>query len=354
MRSTGLCALLLGLTAAASAAAIASDAVDTALKVAVVAPEDDDHFAWAAARQLVLDAAGKGIALTVAPAPLAGTSGTDLDLLVMPVRSLATQVPAFEVLELPFFYPSLAAVRFDLDGALGQRLDAEASRRGWKIAAFWDEGMHILSGLKRYDRVRNLKAREFLITRPDPVAERQFRYWKADPRRIDPEDREAVLRECLIASRAVTLQEVQREQLYRVHLALSITNHRYEGWVVIVPLERWKGLDAQTREALEGILRQTTEWQRRDAEERGSAARAELKRLGMTIYEVDADEREAFRAALPDWSSLLSEQLSEETRRELVALALAGTTAFASAASGPAASNPGDHPAPDSGGRQEE
>lgn len=341
--------LLLWVTVAASASAFALEPAAGSLRVAVVAPPEQDHVAWAAARQLVLDAAGEGVGLTVEPAPLTDAPGESPGLLIMPVRSLAARVPALQILELPFFYASLDELRHKLDGALGKRLAADAAERGWKLVAIWDEGMHILSGLKRYDRARNLKAREFLITRPDPVAERQFRYWKADARRIDPRDRDRVLRECLIASRATTLQELLREQLYRVHLSVSLTNHRFEGWVVIAPLERWNQFPRQRRQALEAAIRATTAWQRRYAAEREAAALAELKQRGMRIHEVDAVEREAFRAALPDWSELLSDELSEETKRELIRLALAGTAAPVSAAA-PAGTNPGTGAAPGSKG----
>ena len=344
MYRTRLGALLLILITAASAAVVSPDADSEPVRLAIAGPEDELHFAWAAARELTRLAAEKGIEVEVEPAPLAGSSEITWDLMLMPVRSLATQVPALEVLELPFFYPSLAAVHANLDGALGERLDTEASQRGWKILAFWDEGMHILSGLKRFDRVRNLKAREFLITRPDPIAERQLRYWKADARRIQPENREAVLRECLIASRATTLQEVMREQLYRVHLAMSLSYHRYEGWVVVAPLERWMQLPTSRRAAIEAALTEIRAWQRRDTEQREAAALAELKTRGMTLYDLDAAEREAFAAALPDRAELMSNTLSPAQKRELIDLASAGTAAFVAAAGPPGAQPAGAAP----------
>lgn len=350
VRSTRLNVFLSWLLAAAPAAAIAYEADTTPLRVALAAPTEEGHFAWGAGRELERVAADKGVLLNIGPAPLTDASNPDWDLMILPVRSLATQVPALEILELPFFYPSLAAVRSNLDGALGKRLAADAGTRGWQILAFWDEGMHIMSGLKRFDRVRNLKAREFLITRSDPVAERQFGYWKADARRIASENREAVLRECLIASRATTLQEVMREQLYRVHLSMSLTNHRYEGWLVIAPVGRWKELDPPTREAIERALKTTKAWQRHDADARAGDALAELKRLGMTIHEVDEVERAAFRAALPDWAELLSDDLSAQQKRELIELVSTGTTAFVS--TGPAAAQPGTAAPPDSEGHQ--
>jgi TRAP-type C4-dicarboxylate transport system substrate-binding protein len=270
----------------------------------------------------------------------------------MPVRSLATQVPALQVLELPLLFPSIESVHPAVDGELGALLAREARARGWEILAWWDEGMHVLSGLKRYDRVRNLKIREFLVTRPDPVAEKQFDYWKAYTRRIDPQDREAVLRECLIASRAATLQEIVREQLYRVHLAVSLSNHRYEGWVVVAPGDRWAGLDGQTRQQLQAALATTTAWQRADARQREAAALAELQRMGMTIYEVDEAERAAFRQPLPDLAGLLPDTLDAQTRKALVRLASAGAAAVAGPATGTAAAQPRGDPAPDADARQ--
>ena len=299
------------------------------VRVAVVAPSDQDHLAWDGARRLRETAQGSGLEVAVETAALIHPDESLPDLFVMPVRSLASQVPALQVLELPFFYTSMGAVHGALDSGLGDYLTEEAREHGWEILAYWDEGLHILSAVKSYDRVGNLKGREFLITRPDPVAAKQFRYWKATARRIDPQDREMVLSECLIAGRAATLQEVVHEQLYRVHLSLSLTNHRYEGWVVVAAAGRWSDLDAATRQRLKAALRETTVWQRNDAQAREAAALAELQRRGMTIYELDAEEREAFRKALPNYAELLTDELDAQQKRELIELASTGAAAVA-------------------------
>jgi hypothetical protein len=205
MRPVALIGIFWLFAAVAQATAAAVSGPDP-LQLAVVAPPGDDHLARAAARRLQQVAAEDNLSLVVETASLTEGPGSVPDLFLMPVRSLATQVPALQVLELPLLFPSIESVHPAVDGELGALLAREARARGWEILAWWDEGMHVLSGLKRYDRVRN---------------EKQFDYWKAYTRRIDPQDREAVLRECLIASRAATLQEIVREQLYRVHLSIS-------------------------------------------------------------------------------------------------------------------------------------
>jgi C4-dicarboxylate-binding protein DctP len=343
MRPAGLFGIIWLLMAVVEATAANLPHSDP-LQLAVVAPSGDDHFAWSTAARLQQLAREEGVELAVRMASVTAARDAVPDLFVMPVRSLATQVAALQVLELPFFYPSTEAVHQAVDGSLGAFLARESRVRGWEILAYWDEGMHVLSGLKRYDRVRNLKVREFLVTRPDPVAEKQFQYWKAYARRIDPQDRQTVLRECMIASRATTLQETVREELYRVHLTVSLTNHRYEGWVVVAPRERWTRLDDQTRKKLKAALRETSTWQRADARRREAAALAELRKVGMTVYEVDEAERDAFRKALPAWVELLPDELDAQTKKELIGLASAGTATAAGVGRAAVAEPGGDTP----------
>ncbi len=331
------------MAAVVPATAVTNSASDT-LRLAMVVPPDDSHFAHTAARQLQKNAAEENLKLVVEIASLTEKPESIPDLLLMPVRSLANQVPALQVLELPLLFPSIGAVHQAVDGELGAFLSREASASGWQILAWWDEGMHVLSGLKRYDRVRNLRIREFLITRPDPVAEKQFQFWRAYPRRIELRDQETVLRECLIASRAATLQQLVREQLFRVHLAVSLTYHRYEGWVIVAANDR---LDAQKNSRLRATLDRTTVWQRADARQREAAALAELRRTGMAIHEVDEAEREAFRKPLPDLTELLPDMLDMQTRQTLVRLASAGTAAVVRAVDTGAAAQPGRAATPD-------
>jgi TRAP-type C4-dicarboxylate transport system substrate-binding protein len=128
---------------------------------------------------------------------------------------------------------------------------------------------------------------------------------------------------------------------------MSLSYHRYEGWVVVAPLDRWLQSAAATREALEAALSAVRDWQRRDTEQREVAALAELKGRGMTLYDVDAAERAAFAAALPDRTELMSNRLGPAQRRALVDLASAGTAAFVTTA-GPPGAQPGGSAPPGS------
>lgn len=313
--------------AIASSVLYAAPAVDRpgSLQLGVVAP-DEQHHAWMAARRLADLAKAEDMPIVVAAAPnVAGDDGLP-DFLLMPVRSLATQVPELQVLELPFFYPELGAVHRALDGDLGVALKEASQAKGWIIVGFWDEGLHVMSGLRNYDHAVRLTGMEFILTRPDPIAQRQFSRWKAFTRFVNPQEKGRILQECLVASRAATLQELWREEMHRVHLSLALTYHRYEGWVVVAQQGRWYRWPEQMRNKLLSLVSRVTTWQRREAQTREAAAIAMLQDAGMRVYELDGKKRQAFKAALPAWIEFLPAELDKKTWDQLITRASFGTT----------------------------
>jgi len=309
---------------------------EDAVRIDVVVP-DDAHHAWAIAGQLRELAAAVGINITVRIAPREGST-LAADFMLLPLRSLASQVPELQVLELPFFYAGLDGVHRALDGPLSAELHRVARARGWEVLAILDEGMQVMSGPRRYDRSRNFLGMEFILTRPDPMAEQLLSALNANLRHIEPQDSEEVMRECAIASRATSLPQMQREQLFLVHQNLALTYHRYEGWAIVAPATRWAKFDTRERSKLQHVFEQLTRWQREQAAKRTDAILASFRKGGLLLHQVDDEERAAFQHALPAPTDLLPEKLDSAMRAELVHLASPGTTAVTSAVAGAVAS----------------
>jgi C4-dicarboxylate-binding protein DctP len=242
----------------------------------------------------------------------------------MPLHSLATRMPALEILELPFFYADIDAVHQAIDGGLGKLLRDQVRHQGWELLAFWDEGMHALSGNRRYDTAINLTGMEFILLRPDPIAEKLFKAFDAWTRPARPQTREQLLRECMIGSRSASLQQLWHERLDRVHLDLSLTAHRYEGWVVLAPVAAWNRHSEADRAALVEVLASMATWQRADARRREEEALHQLETSGMTLHRLTAEQRSGFLERLPAWEALLSDSLEQTPRQKLVATATTG------------------------------
>lgn len=296
-------------------------------RVDVVVP-DEMHHAWAIAERLHVLAAAVDINVTARIAPLEGSTLT-ADFMLLPVRSLASQVPELQVLELPFFYAGIDGVHRALDSPLGAELERVAQARGWKILAILDEGMQVMSGPRRYDRARNFLGMEFILTRPDPMAEQLLSALNANLRYIAPQDSEEVMRECVIASRTTTLPQMQLEKLFLVHQNLALTYHRYEGWAIVAPATGWSDIDAQRRLIWQRLFDALTRWQREQSMQRDATILTKVRKDGLLLHEVDGKEWAAFQRALPAPADLLPAELDAATRTELVGLASVGAAAVA-------------------------
>ena len=295
-------------------------AIARPIQVEVAAPEAG-HITQVSARYLAGLDVPPGADLVLAGNPDGQADTPSARLHVLPQHALAHEVPELGVVQLPFFYPDLAAVQRALDGALGERLKEAAKARGWTILAFWDEGMQVMSGNFPYTDLRSLQGREFVLLRDDPIAEIELRALDVWSRRASPASLGALHKECLVASRSATLQQIQGERLERVHLDLTLTNHRYEGWVVAMRNEDWQSLRDEQRTALIGRLEKMRTWQRDRAADLEAAALRELVQAGMTAHPVSVETWQTYRARQPAWEDFLSKSLTLGSRRGLVLLA---------------------------------
>lgn len=287
-----------------------------------VAAQNDRHIASISARHLT-ELTTPGLASTLHGEAVDKAGAPRPHLHVLPLHDLARDVPELSVVQLPFFYPDLAAVQRALDGALGKRLKAAATVRGWQILAFWDEGMQVMSGNLAYTHTRALQGREFLLLRDDPMAEIELRALDVWSRQARPESLSQLHKECLVGSRSATMQQILAEQLARVHLDLTLTRHRYEGWVVAMRTADWVSLGEEERSALAEQLYGMRAWQRDQAAEVEAAALRELVKSAMTAHPLAPETWQTYRAMQPAWERFLPESLTPDSRLDLVVLAAA-------------------------------
>ena len=292
------------------------------LQVEVAAPEEN-RIAWVSARHLLESGGDNGPDLVPRDPSAARDSDASDRLHVLSLHDLAREVPELGVVQLPFFYPDLAAVHRALDGALGSELGAAARVRGWEILAFWDEGLEVMSGNLAYTHARALQGMEFVLLRDDPMAEIELRALDVWSRRSRPASLAELQKECVVSSRSATLQQIRSEQLARVHLDLTLTRHRYEGWVAAMRSEAWGALDPEQRAALAGRLDAMRGWQRERAAQEEESALDALRKDGMTAHPLPPEAWTAYRALQPDWERFLPEALTHESRLRLVVLAAA-------------------------------
>ncbi|MGB4926558.1 MAG: C4-dicarboxylate ABC transporter, partial [Giesbergeria sp.] len=94
---------------------------------------------------------------------------------------------------------------------------------------------------------------------------------------------------------------------------VSMTNHGYLGYAVIVNKKFWDGLPADVRGQLEDALRQSTAYANQIAQDENDRAMELVKASGKTtIYTPTADERAALKKALVPVHDKMSSRIGKE------------------------------------------
>lgn len=263
-------------------------------------------------------------------------------IVLAPLTQWRHTIPALDVLRLPFFYADLSAIHDTIDGELGTRLAHASQAQGWTLLAVWDAGMTNFSGNQRYNRLPNLAGMQFVLWEHDPQQEAELRALDVWTRVIPKDGIQRNARECLVNSRSTTPAQMWREQLHRVHLDITLTQDRYEGYALAIPTTVWKTLTQGQRDSLTTHLVEVTHWERIQAAAEQQQALVNLHKAGMTLHELDATQRREFARRMPAWSQFL-DKLDSKSANELLT---AASTTTATGGSGGTREKPLTKPLP--------
>lgn len=229
-------------------------------------------------------------------------------------------LPALTVLRLPFFYHDLAAVHAALDGRLGTRLANITETKGWKLLAVWDDGMTDFSGNQAYTKLLNLSGMQFALWRPDPLQAMELKALNTWSEVIRKNGVQRNAQQCMVDSRSTTPTQMWHEHLQRVLLDVTLTQDRYDGYVLAVPLSLWQRLTAVQHDQIQETLADITQWERKQALHQQQQALAKLLRGGMQVYTLSDTQRRIFMRQMPPWKDFLK-QLDRKIANELLAAA---------------------------------
>jgi C4-dicarboxylate-binding protein DctP len=207
-------------------------------------------------------------------------------------------VPAFELFDLPYIFPNLETLHRVMDGEVGARLFALLAERGVKGLAYWDNGFKQMSAntpLRRVEDFQGLKMR----IQSSRVIEAQMRALGAQPRVMAFADAHEALRQGVVDGTENPLSNLATQRMHEVQKHLTLSDHGYLGYAVIVNKAFWESLPADLRAILEGAMHSATVYERGIAQEENDAALARVKAAGTTqIYVLPYKDRVIWQQAL--------------------------------------------------------
>ena len=207
-------------------------------------------------------------------------------------------VKEIEVFDIPFIFDNYAELHKITQGPIGASLLAKLEPKGIKGLAFWDNGFKSFSANTPIRTPADLKGKKMRI-QSSKVLEEEMRSVGAIPQVIAFSEVYQALSTGVVDGTENPISNFYTQKMNEVQKYLTLTNHGYLGYAVIVNKKFWDGLPADIRGELEQAMKEATEYANKIAQEENDTALEEVKKSGKTtVYTPTKEERMAFKKAM--------------------------------------------------------
>jgi C4-dicarboxylate-binding protein DctP len=204
----------------------------------------------------------------------------------------------FEVFDLPFLFDNYADVHKVTQGPVGQALFRKLEPKGITGLAYWDNGFKIMSANKPLKMPSDFKGLKMRI-QSSKVLDQQMRDLGAIPQVMAFSEVYQALQTGVVDGTENPPSNLYTQKMYEVQKYATVSNHGIVGYAVIVNRKFWSSLPADVRTALEGAMKDATDYANDIAKKENDDALEAVRKSGKTqVYTLTAEERRAWKKAL--------------------------------------------------------
>ena len=204
----------------------------------------------------------------------------------------------FELFDLPYIFPNHDVVHRVMDGEVGKKLFAKLETKGLTGLAFWDNGFKQMSSNKPMHTVADFKGLKMRI-QPSKVSDAQMKALGANPQVMAFSEVYIGLQQGVVDGTENPVSNLYTQKMHEVQKHLTISDHSYLGYAVIVNKKFWEGLPADVRAVMEQAMKEATTFEREIAQKDNDDALAKVKAAKTTeIYMLPNEERVKWQKVL--------------------------------------------------------
>ena len=224
-------------------------------------------------------------------------------------------VPQLALFDLPFIFKDLDHLHRVQDGEVGTKLKSMVTAKGIVALNFWDNGFKQLSSnAKPLLMPEDAKGQKFRIM-SSKVLEAQFHAVGANPQMMPFSEVYSGLQQGVIDAAENPISNIYTKKFHEVQKYLSISDHGYLGYLVVMSKKFWKSLPEDLQRNVTQAMNEATE------KEREYALELNKKQLGLIqeyakktgkleIFNLTAEQKNAWREKV---STIYPEFYSDRT-----------------------------------------
>jgi C4-dicarboxylate-binding protein DctP len=207
-------------------------------------------------------------------------------------------VKEFEVFDLPFIFDNTAELHKVTQGPVGKLLLSKLEPKGIRGLAFWDNGFKSFSANKPLRAPADFRGVKMRI-QSSKVLEAQMRALGSLPQVMAFSEVYQALQTGVVDGTENPISNLYTQKMHEVQKHLTLSEHGYLGYAVIVNKKFWDGLPADVHAQLEQAMKEATEHANKIAQAENEASLDAVRKSGKTdrLLAHARAERLAFKKA---------------------------------------------------------
>jgi C4-dicarboxylate-binding protein DctP len=165
----------------------------------------------------------------------------------------------FQVFDLPFLFPDLAAVERFQASPQGRELLTTLTDQGILGLQFWHNGMKQFSGPRPLIEPDDAHGLKFRVMESD-ILQAEIEAIGGSPQKMAFSEVYQALQTGTVDAQENTWSNIYSSKFYEVQPYMTESNHGYIGYYVAVNAKFWKALPEDLRTGLEATLAEVTQW----------------------------------------------------------------------------------------------
>ncbi|MEA3320779.1 MAG: DctP family TRAP transporter solute-binding subunit [Bacillota bacterium] len=227
--------------------------------------------------------------------------------------------PYWMVMDLPFIFEDETEVKQAFEGELGKKLFESIEKRGYKGISYWDNGFkQITNRIRPIVKPNDLEGISVRVM-PSEVLKETYEHLGANPSTHSFNEVFEVLSTGEIDGTENTFSNIYSKGFYKQQEYMTVTNHNYLGYAVLMNADYWSALPLNHQKNIEDAMVEVTDWLREYAKAHNQEMLNKLEESEvLDIDYLSEEEKQVWREELNPVYQRFKQVIGEDFVHELL------------------------------------
>lgn len=218
----------------------------------------------------------------------------------------------FELFDLPYLFDDYEQLHKVTNGPVGKSLFRKLESKGIMGLAYWDNGFKVMSANKPLRNPEDMKGLKMRIQSSN-VLDAQMRAVGALPQKMAFSEVYQALQTGVVDGTENPPSNLYTQKMHEVQKYVTLSDHGYLGYAVIVNKKFWEGLPADIRKPLEDAMEQATRYANQIAKVENDQAMEAVKKSGKSeIIALTPEQKKAWKKAMLKVHNQMADRIGKD------------------------------------------